>query len=85
MKIIIRGKIPKYSPYTTINGLMTIDTTNDVFWVKIDCYSGKGQYIVELSKFEVAQIINVGLKDAKIVAACRRQRNNPILRDFLGG
>lgn len=83
MKIIIRGKIPKYSPYTTINGLMTIDTANDVFWVKIDCYSGRAQYIIELSKFEVAQIINAGLKDDKIVAACKRQKNS-LIRAFLG-
>ena len=82
MKIIIRGKIPKHSPYTTINGLMTIDPANDVFWVKIDCYSGKAQYIMELSKFEVARIINVGLKDPKIVEACKRQENN-LIKAFL--
>ena len=82
MKIIIRGKIPKHSPYTTINGLMTIDPTNNVFWVKIDCYAGKAQYIMELSKFEVARIINVGLKDPKIVAACKRQKHS-LVEDFL--
>lgn len=78
MKIIIRGKIPKYVPYTTISAMMTVDSTNDVFWVKMDCYSGKAQYIMELSKFEVARIINVGLKDPKIVAACVRQKNKLI-------
>jgi len=44
--------------------------------------SGKSQCIVELSEFEVARIINVGLKDAKIVAACKRQEQN-IIKGFL--
>ena len=83
MKIITRGK--KIAEYSNIKGLMTVDITNDIFWLKMDFDSGKGQIIVELSEFEVAQIINAGLNNIKIVAACKRQRNNPILRDFLGG
>jgi len=82
MKIITRGK--KILEYSSIKGLMTVDTTNDIFWLKMDFDSGKGQIIIELLEFEVAQIINAGLKDVKIVAACKRQRKNPI-KDFLGG
>ncbi len=80
MKIITRGK--RISKYSKITGLMTVDVTNDIFWLKLDFDSGSGQCIVELSEFEVAQIINVGLKDAKIVAACKRQKRS-IVEDFL--
>jgi len=80
MKIITRGKkIPEYSQ---VKGIMTVDNTEGIFWLKLDFDSGSGQHIVELSKFEVAQIINAGLKDAEIVAACKRQKQN-IVEDFL--
>jgi len=80
MKIITRGKkIPEYSQ---VKGIMTVDTTNDIFWLKMDFDSGKSQCIVELLEFEVAQIINAGLKDSKIVAACKRQKQS-IMEDFL--
>ena len=80
MKIITRGKrIPKYS---TVKGLMTVDVTNDSFWLKMDYDSGSSQCIVDLSEFEVAQIINIGLKNTKIVAACKRQEQSPVA-DFL--
>ena len=80
MKIITRGK--RISKYSIVKGLMTVDVTNDIFWLKMDFDSGSGQIIVELLEFEVAQIINAGLKDAKIVAACKRQ-NNSLIKDFL--
>jgi len=80
MKIITRGK--RISKYSSVKGLMTVDITNDIFWLKLDFDSGRAQCIVELSEFEVAKIINVGLKDAKIVAACKRQ-NNSLIKDFL--
>jgi len=80
MKIITRGKM--ISKYSTVKGLMTVDVTNDSFWVKMDYGSGSSQCIVELSEFEVAQIINAGLKDAKIVAACKRQEHG-LVEDFL--
>ena len=80
MKIITRGrKVPEYSQ---VKGIMTVDTTNNIFWLKMDFDSGKGQCIVELLEFEVAQIMNAGLKDAKIVAACKRQKQG-IIEDFL--
>jgi len=80
MKIITRGKkIPEYSQ---IEGIMTVDDTEGIFWLKLTYDSGKSQCIVELSEFEVARIITVGLKDAKIVAACKRQKQN-IIKDFL--
>jgi len=37
---------------------------------------------VELSEFEVAKIINAGLEDVKIVAACKRQKHS-LMKDFL--
>jgi len=80
MKIITRGK--RISKYSTTKGLMTVDVTNNIFWLKMDFDSGSGQLIVELSEFEVAQIINAGLKDTKIVAACKRQKRS-IVEDFL--
>ena len=80
MKIITRGK--RISKYSKVSGLMTVDVTNDIFWLKLDFDSGSGQCIVELSEFEVARIINVGLKDPKIVAARKRQ-NQSIIKDFL--
>jgi len=80
MKIITRGK--RISKYSTIKGLMTVDITNDIFWLKLDYDSGNSQCIVELSEFEVAQIINAGLKNAKIVAACKRQKQD-LVEDFL--
>ena len=80
MKIITRGK--RISKYSKVTGLMTVDVTNDIFWLKLDFDSGRAQYIVELSEFEVAHIINVGLKDTKIVAACKRQKNS-LVEDFL--
>lgn len=80
MKIITRGK--RISKYSSIRGLMTVNITNDIFWLKLDFDSGRAQCIVELSEFEVANIINVGLKDAKIVAACKRQGQSPV-EDFL--
>ena len=80
MKIITRGK--RISKYSNVRGLMTVDVTNDIFWLKMDYDSGSGQCIVELSEFEVAQIINAGLKDVKIVAACKRQGQSPVA-DFL--
>jgi len=80
MKIITRGK--RISKYSTVKGLMTVDVTNDIFWLKLDFDSGRGQCIVELSEFEVAQIINAGLKNVKIVAACKRQKHG-IMEDFL--
>lgn len=80
MKLITRGKrIPKYSK---ISGLMSVDVTNNIFWLKMDIDSGRGQCIVELSEFEVAQVINAGLEDAKIVAACKRQKHG-LVEDFL--
>lgn len=80
MKIITRGKkIPKYSQ---IKGILTVDDTEGIFWLKLTYDSGKSQCIVALSEFEVARIINVGLKDSKIVAACKRQ-NQSIIKDFL--
>jgi len=80
MKIITRGK--RISKYSKITGLMTVDVTNDIFWLKLDFDSGSGQCIVELSEFEVAQIINAGLKDTKIVAASYRQQHS-LVEDFL--
>jgi len=80
MKIITRGK--RISKYSTVKGLMTVDITNDIFWLKLDFDSGSGQIIVELLEFEVAQIINAGLKNNKIVAACKRQKSG-IIKDFL--
>jgi len=80
MRIITRGK--KIAEYSSIKGLMTVDDTAGSFWLKLDFDSGSGQYIVELSEFEVAQIINAGLKDARIVAACKRQGQSPVA-DFL--
>jgi len=80
MKIITRGKkIPEYSQ---VKGIMTVDDTEGIFWLKMDYDSGKSQCIVALSEFEVAHIINVGLKDVKIVAACKRQRHS-LVEDFL--
>jgi len=80
MKIITRGKkIPEYSQ---VKGIMTVDNTEGIFWLKLTYDSGKSQCIVALSEFEVARIINVGLKDTKIVAACKRQDQN-IVEDFL--
>ena len=80
MKIITRGK--RISKYSTVKGLMTVDITNDIFWLKLDFDSGRGQCIVELSEFEVAQIINAGLKNVKIIAACKRQKQG-LVEDFL--
>ena len=80
MKIITRGK--RISKYSRVSGLMTLDVNNDIFWLKLDFDSGRAQCIVELSEFEVAQIINAGLKDAKIVAACKRQGQS-LVEDFL--
>jgi len=80
MKIITRGKkIPEYSQ---VKGIMTLDDTEGSFWLKMDYDSGKSQCVIELSEFEVAQIINAGLKDAKIVAACKRQKHS-LVEDFL--
>lgn len=84
MKITTRSVgISKYSQKT---GLMSIDCSNNVFWVKVDIApiskAPASQYIIEFSKFEVARIINVGLKDVEIVAACKRQGHN-IIKDFL--
>ena len=80
MKLITRAKeIPGYSQ---IKGDMTIDDTNNIFWLKLTYDSGKSQCILELSNFEVAKIINAGLKNAKIVATCKRQRLN-IIKDFI--
>jgi len=82
MKIITRGKkIPEYSQ---VKGIMTVDDTEGIFWLKLTYDSGKSQCIVALSEFEIAQIINAGLKDAKIVAACKRQ-DHGLLKDFLRG
>lgn len=79
MKIITRGKkIPEYSQ---VKGIMTIDDTEGIFWLKLTYDSGKSQCIVALSKFEVARIINVGLKDSEIVAACKRQDHN-LFKEF---
>lgn len=80
MRIITRGK--GIREYSTIKGIMTVDNTSGSFWLKLDLEFGKGQYIVELSRFELAQIINVGLKDAEIIKACKRQKQN-IIEDFL--
>jgi len=80
MKIITRGK--KISEYSQVKGIMTVDVSNDIFWLKLTYNSGKSQCIVELSKFEVAQVINAGLKDVKIVAACKRQDQN-LLNAFI--
>ena len=80
MKIITRGK--RISKYSSIKGLMTVDVANDIFWLKMDFDSGSGQIIVELLEFEVAQIINAGLKNNKIVAACKRQKQG-VVEDFL--
>ena len=81
MKITTRAK--KISAYSQVKGLMVVDYAggDDSFWLKLDTDKGN-QYIVELSKFEVAQIINAGLKNAEIVAAGRRQ-NNSLVADFL--
>jgi hypothetical protein len=71
------------SKYHQKEGLMMIDTSNNIFWVKMDTNKALiEQYIIQFSEFEVAQIINAGLKDAKIVAACKRQERN-IIKDFL--
>ncbi len=80
MKIITRGK--KIAEYSQVKGIMTVDDTEGIFWLKLTYDSGKSQCIVALSEFEVARIINVGLKDAKIVAACKRQEHG-IVEDFL--
>jgi len=80
MKIITRGK--RISKYSTVKGLMTVDVTNDIFWLKLDFDSGRAQCIVELSEFEVAQIINAGLKNVKIITACKRQKQG-LVEDFL--
>lgn len=80
MKLTTRSKsIPGYSQ---IKGDMTVDDTNNVFWLKLTYNSGKDQCIVELSKFEVARIINVGVRDPEIVAGCERQKQD-IIRGFL--
>lgn len=80
MKITTRGKkIPEYSQ---VEGIMTVDDTEGIFWLKLTYDSGKSQCIVALSEFEVARIINVGLKDTKIVAACKRQEHG-LVEDFL--
>ena len=80
MKLTTRVKeIPGYSQ---IKGDMSIDDTNDIFWLKLTYNSGKNQCIIELSKFEVAQIINVGLRNSEIMASCKRQRKN-VIKDFL--
>jgi len=79
MKIITRGK--RIAKYSSVRGLMTVDVTNDIFWLKLDFDSGRSQCIVELSEFEVANIINTGLKNAKIVAACKRQEHS-LVKDF---
>lgn len=80
MKITTRGK--KIPAYSQIKGDMTVDDTEGIFWLKLTYDSGKSQCIVELSKFDVARIINVGLKDAEIIAGCKRQKQN-IIKDFL--
>ena len=81
MKITTRDK--KISAYSQVKGFMVVEYAggDDSFWLKLDPDMG-GQYIVELSKFEVAQVINAGLKNAEIVAACKRQ-NNSLITDFL--
>jgi len=81
MKITTRDK--KISAYSQIKGFMVVEYAggDDSFWLKLDPDMG-GQYIVELSEFEVAQIINAGLENAKIVAACKRQKHS-LMKDFL--
>jgi len=81
MKLITRAKsIPEYSQ---INGIMSVDDSGGLnFWLKLTYDSGKSQCIVELSKFEIARIINVGLKDAEIVATCKRQEPG-LVKNFL--
>jgi hypothetical protein len=68
------------SKYSQKEGLMVLDTSDNVFWVKMDTIKKlkTEQYIVQFSKFEVAQIINAGIKDVEIVAACKRQEHNLI-------
>jgi len=80
MKIITRGK--KIAEYSQVEGILTVDDAEGVFWLKLTYDSGKSQCIVALSKFEVARIINVGLEDAQIVAACKRQKPD-LMKDFL--
>ena len=80
MKLTTRAK--EILGYSQIKGDMSIDDTNNTFWLKLTYDSGKSQCIVELSKFEVARIINVGLRNSEIVAGCKRQRKN-IIKDFL--
>lgn len=80
MKLTTRAKrIPGYSQ---IEGIMTVDDSAGSFWLKLTYDSGKSQCIVALSKFEIARIINVGLKDAEIVAACKRQEPG-LVENFL--
>jgi hypothetical protein len=84
MIITTRGVgIPKYNQK---RGLMSIDDSNNVFWVKMTIApiskASASQYIIEFSKFEVARIINAGLKDAEIVATCKRQ-DHGLIEDFL--
>jgi len=82
MKLTTRAK--SISGYSQIKGDMTVDDTAGNFWLKLTYDSGKSQCIIELSKFEVARIINVGLRDPKIVAGCKRQ-NHSLIKDFLEG
>jgi len=80
MKLTTRAKrIPGYSQ---IEGIMSVDDSAGSFWLKLTYDSGKSQCIVELTKFEVARIINVGARDPEIVAGCERQSKG-ILKDFL--
>jgi len=79
MKLTTRAK--KIPGYSQIDGDLTVDDSAGSFWLKLSYDSGKSQCIVELSKFEVAHIINVGLKDAEIVATCKRQHG--LVEDFL--
>ncbi|MBA7599705.1 hypothetical protein ES703_06742 [subsurface metagenome] len=80
MKLTTRAK--KIPGYSQIKGDMSVDDSGGNFWLKLTYDSGKSQCIVELSKFEVARIINVGLRDSEIVAGCKRQ-DQDILEGFL--
>jgi len=72
MKIITRGKgIPEFSMK---RGIMRIDFTpnkEEKIWLKLDA-SNKGQYIIELTKFELAKAIAVGMLDDEVIRICKR-------------
>jgi len=72
MEITTRGKgIPEFS---IKRGMMTVEFSPNeekTVWLKLDV-SGKEQYIVELTKFEIARVIAVGILDDEVMEICER-------------